>query len=116
MLARGIRSYHRPSRLAEAIDLVKHGALPLAGGTRSVSLQVLPPGDLFIDPRVVQVDFRVSKSLQIGGARLQPAVDVFNLLNNNAVIAVNQTYGARWLNPTQIITARLVKVGLTVNF
>ena len=26
MLARGIRSYHRPSRLAEAIDLVKDGA------------------------------------------------------------------------------------------
>ena len=34
MLARGIRSYHRPSRLEEAIDLVKHGAVPLAGGTR----------------------------------------------------------------------------------
>lgn len=34
MLASGIRSYHRPSRLAEALDLVKQGAVPLAGGTR----------------------------------------------------------------------------------
>jgi len=34
MLASGIRSYHRPSRLAEALELVKGGATPLAGGTR----------------------------------------------------------------------------------
>ena len=34
MLARGIRSYHRPAELAEALDLVRRGAVPVAGGTR----------------------------------------------------------------------------------
>jgi aerobic-type carbon monoxide dehydrogenase small subunit (CoxS/CutS family)/CO/xanthine dehydrogenase FAD-binding subunit len=34
MLARGIRSYHRPTRLEEARSLVAQGAVPLAGGTR----------------------------------------------------------------------------------
>ncbi len=34
MRASGLRSYHRPGRLAEALDLVKRGATPLAGGTR----------------------------------------------------------------------------------
>jgi aerobic-type carbon monoxide dehydrogenase small subunit (CoxS/CutS family)/CO/xanthine dehydrogenase FAD-binding subunit len=34
MLARGIRSYHRPGRLAEAVDLKARGAVVLAGGTR----------------------------------------------------------------------------------
>jgi xanthine dehydrogenase iron-sulfur cluster and FAD-binding subunit A len=34
MLARGIRSYHRPTRLSDALDLVKRGVVPLAGGTR----------------------------------------------------------------------------------
>ncbi|HSD26517.1 MAG TPA: FAD binding domain-containing protein [Vicinamibacteria bacterium] len=34
MLARGIRSYHRPARLEEAFDLAARGATPLAGGTR----------------------------------------------------------------------------------
>ena len=37
MRARGIRSYHRPSRLDEAMDLVIRGAIPLAGGTRLMS-------------------------------------------------------------------------------
>ncbi len=34
MLARGIRSYHRPTRLEEALKLVAEGGVPLAGGTR----------------------------------------------------------------------------------
>jgi aerobic-type carbon monoxide dehydrogenase small subunit (CoxS/CutS family)/CO/xanthine dehydrogenase FAD-binding subunit len=34
MLARGIRSYHRPTRLEEALNLARQGVVPLAGGTR----------------------------------------------------------------------------------
>lgn len=34
MRASGIRSYHRPNRLAEALDLVRRGVVPVAGGTR----------------------------------------------------------------------------------
>src|SRR5262245_46109129 len=34
MLARGIRSYHRPGRLDEALRLAAQGVVPLAGGTR----------------------------------------------------------------------------------
>ena len=34
MLARGIRSYHRPTRLEEALKLIAQGVVPLAGGTR----------------------------------------------------------------------------------
>jgi aerobic-type carbon monoxide dehydrogenase small subunit (CoxS/CutS family)/CO/xanthine dehydrogenase FAD-binding subunit len=34
MRASGIRSYHRPNRLAEALDLVSRGVVPVAGGTR----------------------------------------------------------------------------------
>jgi len=34
MLARGIRSYHRPTGIPEALDLVRRGVVPVAGGTR----------------------------------------------------------------------------------
>ena len=34
MLARGIRSYHRPTRLEEALTLAGQGIVPVAGGTR----------------------------------------------------------------------------------
>jgi aerobic-type carbon monoxide dehydrogenase small subunit (CoxS/CutS family)/CO/xanthine dehydrogenase FAD-binding subunit len=34
MLAHGIRSYHRPTRLTDAFDLARRGVVPLGGGTR----------------------------------------------------------------------------------
>ena len=34
MRARGIRSYHRPGRIEEALSLLAEGAVPLGGGTR----------------------------------------------------------------------------------
>jgi xanthine dehydrogenase iron-sulfur cluster and FAD-binding subunit A len=34
VLARGVRTYHRPSDLPEALELIRRGAVPLAGGTR----------------------------------------------------------------------------------
>jgi aerobic-type carbon monoxide dehydrogenase small subunit (CoxS/CutS family)/CO/xanthine dehydrogenase FAD-binding subunit len=34
MLARGIRSYHRPTTVEEALSLAAQGVVPLAGGTR----------------------------------------------------------------------------------
>jgi aerobic-type carbon monoxide dehydrogenase small subunit (CoxS/CutS family)/CO/xanthine dehydrogenase FAD-binding subunit len=37
MLARGIRSYHRPQRMDEALSLASQGITPLAGGTRLLS-------------------------------------------------------------------------------
>ena len=46
MLARGIRSYHRPGRLEEAVDLVGRGAVVLAGGTRLLASAVDVPNVL----------------------------------------------------------------------
>ena len=46
MLAYGIRSYHRPTRLEEALSLTSHGVVPLAGGTRLLASKVDLPGVL----------------------------------------------------------------------
>ncbi len=45
--------------------------------------------------------------------------DIYNALNGNAVVAVNNTYGttgATWLVPQRILPARLIKFGVQVNF
>jgi len=46
MLAHGIRSYHRPTRLEEALSLTSQGAVPLAGGTRLLATNVSAPNVL----------------------------------------------------------------------
>jgi aerobic-type carbon monoxide dehydrogenase small subunit (CoxS/CutS family)/CO/xanthine dehydrogenase FAD-binding subunit len=46
MLARGIRSYHRPSRLEDALALAMQGVVPLAGGTRLLASDIEVPNVL----------------------------------------------------------------------
>jgi aerobic carbon-monoxide dehydrogenase small subunit len=46
MRARGIRSYHRPTRLEDALTLAASGVVPLAGGTRLLASAVDVPNVL----------------------------------------------------------------------
>jgi aerobic-type carbon monoxide dehydrogenase small subunit (CoxS/CutS family)/CO/xanthine dehydrogenase FAD-binding subunit len=46
LLAHGIRSYHRPTRLEEAQELAAQGATPLAGGTRLLASDASVPNVL----------------------------------------------------------------------
>jgi hypothetical protein len=54
--------------------------------------------------------------MHLGKMRLQGNLDVFNVVNSNTVLAVNQTYGASWLQPTQILPGRMLKLGFQVDF
>lgn len=46
MLARGIRSYHRPGRIDEALRLAAQGVTPVAGGTRLLAREADVPNVL----------------------------------------------------------------------
>jgi len=66
--------------------------------------------------RLTQLDFRVSKTFNLGRARFQTAFDLYNLFNGNPVIAQNNTFGPAWQRPTVIQLGRLAKFGVQVNF
>jgi aerobic-type carbon monoxide dehydrogenase small subunit (CoxS/CutS family)/CO/xanthine dehydrogenase FAD-binding subunit len=76
LLARGIRSYHRPTRLEEALDLAAQGVTPLGGGTRLLASPVDVPNILDLvglgltQIRVVDEDLHVEAT-----ASLQEVVD-----------------------------------------
>ena len=42
--------------------------------------------------------------------------DLYNLFNSNPILGYNQTYGAAWLRPTQILQPRFVRFNVTVDF
>ena len=46
MLAHGIRSYHRPTRLEDALTLAAQGVVPLGGGTRLLASDIELPNVL----------------------------------------------------------------------
>jgi hypothetical protein len=62
------------------------------------------------------VDIRLSKAFRVGRARLQGQFDIFNALNASPILAENTRYGLSWLQPTQILGARLFKFGAQLNF
>ena len=93
-------------------------AAPTLGRNLSTSTATVPlvaPGTEF-DERLYQLDLRFAKTGRLGGVRMQGMVDIYNVLNGNAVLAINTSYGASWLRPTQVLQARLVKFGVQLDF
>jgi hypothetical protein len=87
----------------------------LAGNARTASVELLAPFTQF-EGRINQLDMRVARNFQVGKARVQAMLDVFNVLNVSSVLQLNTTYGPSWLTPTSILDARLVKIGAQFNF
>lgn len=65
---------------------------------------------------VAFVDARVSKRLSVGQWRIETALDIYNLINSNPVLAQNTAIGSTWGRPTRILAPRVIRLGLTARF
>jgi hypothetical protein len=84
-----------------------------AGATGNVTLQLLEPYSKYLDRRN-ELDLRFGKVLRLrGSARAIVSMDLYNAINSDAVVGVNQAF-ATYLVPTEILNARVAK--FTVNF
>ncbi len=84
---------------------------PLAGGAGSAEVHLVRPGTMYA-ARLNQLDVRVSKILRLaGGRQVRLMMDAYNLLNDNAPLAVNETFGPQWQVPENILLARFFKFG-----
>jgi hypothetical protein len=98
------------------------GRLP-AGGTANgfTNINLLTPSMLYPVERRTQVDMRFAKILRFGRTRYDVGVDLYNLLNDNAVLTYDETYqytdnGATWLTPLSVTQPRLARFNVTVSF
>jgi hypothetical protein len=88
---------------------------PLAGNARSVTVPLIEPGTIYGE-RLNQLDFRIAKSIDMGGRRLLPQLDLYNAFNGNAVYRHSNTFGGSWLRPTRVLLGRLIKFSIQVDF
>jgi len=87
-----------------------------AGANATATLQLIAPGTLYGD-RLNQLDARLSRTFKFGTNRsIQALFDFYNLLNVGPVLVLNNTFGAAWQTPTAILSGRLLKLGVHVNF
>jgi len=47
---------------------------------------------------------------------VEPEFDVYNALNASPILSVNNSFGAAWRTPTQILSGRTLKFGAKMNF
>lgn len=86
-----------------------------SGANGTVSVPLIAPSTLY-EKRIQQVDFRFSRIFRIAGKRVEPEFDIYNALNASPILAVNNTYGPQWRQPTQILAGRLLKIGFQMTF
>ena len=87
----------------------------LSNSAPNLTVNLIEPGVLRGE-RVNQIDMRIGKLLRFGRQRANIALDVFNLLNPDTILAYNQTFNDTWLRPTSVMTARTAKVTLQWDF
>ena len=80
----------------------------LSGGAANVMVNIVEPGTMYGE-RLNQLDLRIGKCWSSRNAR-QPQLDLYNALNANTVLTLNNNY-ASWLRPQTILTARFARVG-----
>jgi len=98
------------------LTTVSVGAATVALTQVTQSITVEPRGTTRL-PDVNLVDFNVKKTIKAGGSlSIQPAVEVFNLLNSSATQSRNTVLGPAYGRVASIVLGRMVKFGVNVNF
>jgi len=86
-----------------------------AGPTATATLALIPANSQFED-RLQQVDLRFSRTFQASKLRVRGNFDIYNILNETAVLSDNLGYGSQWLTPFQILPGRLLKFSVQLDF
>jgi hypothetical protein len=83
----------------------------LSGNAPNATVNLIAPGSMYGD-RINQIDVRVAKVFGFGRARSTVGVDVYNVLNSNAVLTYNNSFVPEgpWLQPLMVLTPRLFKI------
>ena len=90
---------------------------------QQAGVPLLAPQTRF-EGRRTQLDLRFAKHLRLDAKfRLELNFDVYNVFNDDAVMAINNTYGGQWLRPISdaytggaILSGRLVQFGGRLRF
>jgi hypothetical protein len=115
-IASTFQSIPGPVMLANRVTVPGETTLGRAfTGAANATISLVTPNSLYGERRN-QLDFRFGKNFRAGGKRAAINVDLYNALNTNAVLTLNNNYGAAWQTPQSILTARYVRFGAQFDF
>jgi hypothetical protein len=87
-----------------------------SAGARATSEIPLIEGSSMFEERTQILDLRLSRRFDLGRTNITANLDVSNVLNANTPQYVNPQYGPQWLNVTNAMSARVVRLGVQLGF
>jgi len=87
-----------------------------AGANATASVELVAPQSDYREGRITLLNVSLTRTFRAGSMRIQPNLDLQNLLNGNGIQAVNTRYGPVWQNVTAFVPPRMIKLGLRVDF
>jgi hypothetical protein len=87
---------------------------PLSGATPNITVNLVEPGSMYGE-RLNQLDVRFGKLLRFGRTRSTISLDLYNALNSDTVLTINNNF-ATWQRPQTIIQARFAKIAMQFDF
>lgn len=81
----------------------------------AVTVPLLTPGENYLD-RWNQIDVRLARKFRTRGVRWEGQMNLYNLLNGNTVLTVNETFGSAYLRPQTILQGRLLAFSALMSF
>jgi hypothetical protein len=101
------------------------GCLGATRNTTTVSVPLLLNNE-FYGERVTLFDLKIAKNIRFSGRRLSLGLDLYNVLNSDAVTGYNGTFTPdnpatpanenTWLQPTGLVSPRFVRVQVQLDF
>ena len=67
-------------------------------------------------PNVTLVDIRLSRQFRFGSRSFSPELNIFNTGNAATVTSLNTAVGGTYLEPREIISPRIIRLGFSLNF
>jgi hypothetical protein len=90
-------------------------ALFPGGRPEVVTVPLIAPGTQYLK-RWNQLDVNLKRTIRAGRFELQPALEVYNLLNSSVVLGENQNFGPSLGQPSLTAFGRFMKLGALVRF
>jgi hypothetical protein len=92
------------------------GRAPAAGARATAAVELIEPQRLRRESRLNQLNFALSRLFTIGGSRLQPGIELHNALNASTIHTMVARYGPVWEGVRGVLTPRLIKLAVQVDF
>ena len=92
------------------------GRQPAAGARATANVELLEPQRLHREGSLNHLNVALTRLFSVGGSRVQPGIELHNALNANTIHTIVTRYGPAWEGVRGVLTPRLIKFSLQVDF